>query len=139
MKKKTPNLFVTKPILPPFEDFICSLERIWESGIITNNGPFHQEFELALSKYLGVKNISVFNNGSHDKNPGGLRQIQSLVLPPSVLPEVIEPTGRQLGIPDGVADAGVSEILLYCPRVLPLIGQVEAGGMSEHMSMDAEW
>ena len=64
MKKKTPNLFVTKPILPPFEDFICSLERIWESGIITNNGPFHQEFEFALSEYLGVKNISVFNNGT---------------------------------------------------------------------------
>jgi len=64
MKKKTPVIFVTKPILPPIEDFICSLKRIWENGIITNNGPFHIEFEEALTKHLRVKHISVFSNGT---------------------------------------------------------------------------
>ncbi len=64
MKKKNPNIFVTKPILPPLEDFVGSLEKIWDSGIITNNGPFHVEFEEALTKHLGVKHISVFSNGT---------------------------------------------------------------------------
>lgn len=32
--------------------------------MLTNNGPFHQELERELCKYLGVKYISVFSNGT---------------------------------------------------------------------------
>jgi dTDP-4-amino-4,6-dideoxygalactose transaminase len=64
MKKKIPQVFVTKPVLPSFEDYISSLKKIWESGIITNNGPFHTKLEEALTKYLGVDHISVFSNGT---------------------------------------------------------------------------
>ena len=60
----TPNLFVTKPVLPPLGELKHLLERIWENGIITNNGPFHIEFEEALSKHLGIDHISVFSNGT---------------------------------------------------------------------------
>ncbi len=38
--------------------------KIWESKILTNNGPFHQQFEKELADYLGVKYISVFSNGT---------------------------------------------------------------------------
>jgi len=62
-KLKKP-VFVTQPDLPPLEEFIESLEQIWENKILTNNGPFHQLFEQALSDYLGVKYISVFTNGT---------------------------------------------------------------------------
>ena len=57
-------IFVTKPHLPPLEDFIPYLEKIWESGVLTNNGPFHQQLEQALCEYLGVKHISLFCNGT---------------------------------------------------------------------------
>jgi len=30
------------------------LEQIWSQKILTNNGPFHQEFEQELGRYLGV-------------------------------------------------------------------------------------
>lgn len=59
-----PLLTVTKPFLPPIEEFIPYLEKIWESGIITNNGPFHQQLEDALAEYLGVKHVSLFTNGT---------------------------------------------------------------------------
>ena len=55
---------VTSPLLPPLEEFIPYLEEIWKSKWITNNGHFHQELENALCKYLGVKYISVFTNGT---------------------------------------------------------------------------
>lgn len=56
-------IYVTSPSLPPLEEFIPYLEKIWESKWLTNNGQFHQQFEAALADYLGVKHISFFTNG----------------------------------------------------------------------------
>lgn len=58
------SLFVTRPQLPPLEEFIPYLEQIWSSRILTNGGPFHQQLEDALCDYLGVPYISLFNNGT---------------------------------------------------------------------------
>lgn len=57
-------VYVTQPFLPPLEEFIPYLEKIWESKVLTNGGPFHQELERALCEYLGVKHISLFSNGT---------------------------------------------------------------------------
>lgn len=63
--KKTHNpIYVTQPALPPLEEFTEFLKRIWDNKILTNNGPFHQQFEKELAEYLGVKYISVFSNGT---------------------------------------------------------------------------
>lgn len=58
------QITVTSPLLPPLEEFIPYLEKIWNSKWITNNGQFHQQLEEALCEYLGVKYISVFTNGT---------------------------------------------------------------------------
>ncbi|MGY6555689.1 MAG: DegT/DnrJ/EryC1/StrS family aminotransferase [Wenzhouxiangella sp.] len=63
MSKQSP-IYVTKPHLPPLEDFIPYLEQIWQSGVLTNNGPFHQQLEEALCDYLGVKHIALFCNAT---------------------------------------------------------------------------
>lgn len=63
MKSDKP-LFVTQPTLPALEDFIPYLQQIWDTKILTNNGPFHQQLEQALCGYLGVKHISLFTNGT---------------------------------------------------------------------------
>lgn len=57
-------IYVTRPFLPPMEEFIPYLKKIWDSHKLTNEGPFHQELEKELSKYLGVKYISLFSNGT---------------------------------------------------------------------------
>lgn len=62
--RKTPPIYVTRPLLPPLEEFIPYLEKIWESKILTNGGPFHQQLEQALCDYLGVKHIALFTNGT---------------------------------------------------------------------------
>lgn len=58
------NIFVTQPSLPPLDEFLPYLEKIWESKTLTNNGPFHQQLEAALCKHLGVPYISLFANGT---------------------------------------------------------------------------
>lgn len=63
MEVKKP-IYVTKPALPPLDEFIIYLKQIWESRVLTNNGPFHQRFEKELADYLGVKYISLFANGT---------------------------------------------------------------------------
>ena len=55
---------VTQPNMPPLEDFIPYLERIWDSKFLTNGGQFHQQLEQALCDYLGVEHISLFANGT---------------------------------------------------------------------------
>ncbi|KUE81668.1 aminotransferase [Aeromonas schubertii] len=55
---------VTKPYLPPLDDFIPYLEEIWENCQLTNNGPFHQQLEKELCLYLGVEHLSLFTNGT---------------------------------------------------------------------------
>ena len=58
------QITVTSPLLPSLEEFVRSLEQIWDSKWITNNGSFHQQLEQALCDYLGVKYISLFTNGT---------------------------------------------------------------------------
>jgi dTDP-4-amino-4,6-dideoxygalactose transaminase len=58
------NIYVTQPSLPPLEEFIPYLEKIWENKVLTNGGPFHQQLEKALCEYLGVEHIALFTNGT---------------------------------------------------------------------------
>lgn len=57
-------VFVTQPYLPPLEEFLPYLEKIWSNKILTNCGPMHQHLEQSLCEYLGVEHIALFNNGT---------------------------------------------------------------------------
>lgn len=58
------KILVTQPAIPELEEFIPYLQEIWDNKWLTNNGPFHQQYEAELAKYLGVKYLSVFSNGT---------------------------------------------------------------------------
>jgi len=64
MVKTHTKIFVTRPVLPDLECFLSSLKQIWDDGTITNNGPYHIEFERALGKHLGIEQVSLFSNGT---------------------------------------------------------------------------
>lgn len=55
---------VTRTFLPPIEEYVSQLERIWESSWLTNRGPLVIELEDKLKTYLGVGNILAVNNGT---------------------------------------------------------------------------
>lgn len=57
-------VYVTQPHLPPLEEFVPFLEKIWANKILTNGGPFHVQLEEALCAYLGVEHLSLFANAT---------------------------------------------------------------------------
>jgi len=57
-------IYVTQPYLPPLDEFVPYLEKIWDNKVLTNGGEFHQKLEKSLCEYLGVQHISLFNNGT---------------------------------------------------------------------------
>ncbi len=58
------NIYVTKPFLPPLEEFTEGLKEIWDSHWLTNRGPLVRRYEQILSEYFDTHNICLFNNGT---------------------------------------------------------------------------
>ena len=64
MKTNNKPIYVTRPNLPPLEKLQPYLEEIWKNKILTNNGPFHQQFEKELARYLDVEHVNLFANAT---------------------------------------------------------------------------
>lgn len=58
------KIYVTQPSLPELKELIPYLEQIWQSKLLTNNGPFHVQLEKEIATFLGVKFVSLFTNGT---------------------------------------------------------------------------
>lgn len=57
-------IYVTRPMLGPLDDYLPHLQQIWDSHILTNSGPKHQQLEAEIAKTLKVKHAKLFNNGT---------------------------------------------------------------------------
>ena len=55
---------VTKPFLPPKEEYEALISEIWETGWLTNMGPLANELEEKLKKHLNVQNLLFLTNGT---------------------------------------------------------------------------
>ncbi|MDQ3396124.1 MAG: DegT/DnrJ/EryC1/StrS family aminotransferase [Bacteroidota bacterium] len=55
---------ITKPFLPPKEEYDHYLQGIWNRVWLTNNGPLVNELELNLKKYLDVPHLFFVSNGT---------------------------------------------------------------------------
>ena len=55
---------ITKPFLPPLEEYVKLVEGIWDREYLTNNGPLVQRLESELEKYLDVPNVIFLTNGT---------------------------------------------------------------------------
>src|SRR5690554_63795 len=57
-------ILVTKPFLPPQEEYQHYLNKIWQSGWLTNMGPLSKVLEKHLSEFLRVENLLFVTNGT---------------------------------------------------------------------------
>lgn len=55
---------VTKTYLPPIEEYISCLHKIWESGWVTNHGAMVQKLEAELARFLDVPHLQFVSNGT---------------------------------------------------------------------------
>jgi len=60
MEKK---ILVTKSMLPPMEEYIQEIKRIWDTCWMTNMGPIYDELVRDLKQYLGCNYIELYVNG----------------------------------------------------------------------------
>jgi len=57
-------IHVTKSYLPPKEEYIQYLDKIWESNWLTNNGPLVKELENKLKKFTKTEHLFFVSNGT---------------------------------------------------------------------------
>lgn len=54
---------VTRPYMPPYEEYIEAIRSLWDTHWLTNMGTYHQELERQLKEYLDVPEVSLTVNG----------------------------------------------------------------------------
>lgn len=56
---------VTRPFLPPLDEFVARLRVIWKTGVLTNQGPMVRELESTIQEQLGLPHpvLTVANGG----------------------------------------------------------------------------
>jgi len=55
---------VTKPFLPPIEEYLEYINGIYKRAWLTNNGPLVNELEIQLRNYLGTQHLLFLTNGT---------------------------------------------------------------------------
>jgi dTDP-4-amino-4,6-dideoxygalactose transaminase len=62
MEKK--KMYVTEPFLPPLDEYVDQLKRIWQKNRLTNDGPLVQELEVNLARRFDIDHVLFLNNGT---------------------------------------------------------------------------
>lgn len=57
-------IYVTRPFLPPLDEYRDGLQEIWDNHWLTNDGPVLQRYTRQLSDYFRMDNLCLFNNGT---------------------------------------------------------------------------
>ena len=57
------NIYVTKPSLPPLEEYVDYLKQIWDSRHLTNMGKLWYEFNKQLSEFFDAEYCLPLSNG----------------------------------------------------------------------------
>ncbi len=58
------SINVTKAFVPPLEEYVAQLRRVWETGQLTNQGPAALELEGLIAKELDVSHCILMANGT---------------------------------------------------------------------------
>ncbi len=57
-------IFVTQPTLAPLEEYTALLQQVWQSGVLTHNGPLVRQLELDLKTKLNLSHCTIVLNGT---------------------------------------------------------------------------
>ena len=57
------SILVTRPSMPPFEEYVREIRDVWGNKWLTNMGPKHEQLQEGLRRYLGVQRVELLTNG----------------------------------------------------------------------------
>jgi len=69
---------ITRPALPPLDEYVASLERIWSSRMLSNFAEYAAALESMAADYLGARYVLSVSSG----DIGLILALRSLQLPP---------------------------------------------------------
>lgn len=55
---------VTRTFLPDIEEYTVYLDKIWQTGQLTNNGPLCRQLADDIGNFLGIANLELVTNGT---------------------------------------------------------------------------
>lgn len=58
------KILTASPVIPDLDAYQLCVKDIFESGFLTNNGPYLREFEKKLSTYLGQENLLLVSSAT---------------------------------------------------------------------------
>lgn len=58
------SIYVTKTFLPPYEEYCRLLTKIWDTSVVTNQGPYVHELEQKIQKLLNLEHFQYVGNGT---------------------------------------------------------------------------
>ncbi|TRO65116.1 DegT/DnrJ/EryC1/StrS family aminotransferase [Christiangramia sabulilitoris] len=64
MNSESKPIYVTQPSLAPLSEYVELMEEVWNSGILTHNGPKVQQLEAEVAEKFGLNNFSIVLNGT---------------------------------------------------------------------------
>lgn len=109
-------LYISRPVLPPLEEFLPDLEEIWASHTLTNMGAFHGRLEAALNHRVGFGHLSLWNNGTTALLAGlaALELSGEVIVTPFTFPATVHAI-TALGLTPVFADID-PETMTLCPE-----------------------
>ena len=57
-------VFVTRPLMPDYDEYTQRLKEVWDSRWLSNNGEQHRRLEEQIKAFLHSPYLSLFNNGT---------------------------------------------------------------------------
>ncbi len=63
MPPKNISVYVTRSSMPTLQEYVDVIAPIWDTHILTNDGPIHHRLEHELRDFLGVRHTTLFTNG----------------------------------------------------------------------------
>lgn len=62
--KNNKSIYISKPFLPPIEEYQQMIVGIWERNYLTNDGPLVKDFEKKIKNYLNSPELAFVSNGT---------------------------------------------------------------------------
>lgn len=57
------KIMVTQSSMPPFDEYVELIKKLWDTKWLTNNGEYHTDLQNKLKEYLQCEQITLFVNG----------------------------------------------------------------------------
>lgn len=128
------KIYVVRPSLPPLEEFLEEIRDMWETGILTHQGPKHNELQRRLQEYMEAENITLFANGhlALELGLGALGLSGEVITTPFTFGSTVQTILRN-GLTPVFCDINPEDYTIDCEKIEALITEKTSAILPVHV------